>query len=96
VYFESSNIYYINSTDDYNKRLISHNTSDRITFTSKHCPYKLVAVFIVRKSRSQDILLERVIKKQKIKTLIGRLINPTFIPSIKLAHLVESSTCGIN
>ena len=65
LYSESSNIYYIGSTYNYKNRLTSHNTPDRSTFTSKHRPWKLAAVFIAGKSRSKALLLEKYIKNRK-------------------------------
>jgi putative endonuclease len=89
LYSESSDMYYVGSTDDWENRLTSHNESDRTTFTSKYRPWVLVAVFIAGNSRSEAMNLEKFIKKQKSRKLIEKLIDPTYLPESKLAQLVR-------
>ena len=89
LYSESSDMYYVGSTDDWENRLTSHNESERITFTSKHRPWIIVTVFIAGNSRSEAMNLEIFIKKQKSRKLIEKLIDPTYLPESKLAHLVK-------
>jgi len=41
----SSNIYYVGSTDDVERRLIEHNHLSENAFTSKHRPWELKVAF---------------------------------------------------
>ena len=47
----------------------------------------LKAVFEVASTRSEAMKIEKFIKKQKSRTLLLQLIDPTFKPICKLAHL---------
>ncbi len=89
LFSPSSNKYYIGYTNDYLRRLTEHNSSERITYTGKHRPWILKAVFECGSSKSQAIKIERFIKKQKSRKLIELLCDATFIPSIDLAQLVR-------
>ena len=89
LYSESSDKYYVGSTNNWTTRLDSHNNSDRITYTSKYRPWKLVAVFEAGNSRSEAMQIEKFIKKQKSRKFIERLVDPGFIPSGKLSQLVR-------
>ena len=81
--------YYVGSSKDPWRRLIEHNTSKRVTYTAKHRPWALMAVFqVIEGSKSVDYL-ERFIKNQKSKSLIERLIDPAFVPEGILAQLVR-------
>ena len=83
-----SNISYIGYSEDPWQRLIQHNTKEEGTFSSKHKPWELKAVFEAG-TKSDAVTLERFIKKQKSKTLMEKLLNPEFIPEGKLAQLVR-------
>ncbi|CAN5542478.1 hypothetical protein BH10BAC1_BH10BAC1_10600 [soil metagenome] len=83
-----SNITYIGYSENPWERLIQHNTKEEGTFSSKHKPWELKALFQIA-TKSEVIILERFIKKQKSKTLIEKLIDPLFIPDGKLAALVR-------
>ncbi len=62
-------------TQDYVARLEQHNTSDRTaTFTSKHRPWTLQAVFSCGADEALAMRIERFIKKQKSRKLIERLV----------------------
>ena len=39
------NKHYVGITDDYNRRLEEHNTSEKNTFTSKYTPLNIFVVF---------------------------------------------------
>ena len=80
---------YIGYSTDPWKRLVEHNTVIHNTFTSKHRPWQLISVFLVGESEAEAIRVERFIKKQKSKTLISKLIDPSFIPAGELARLVR-------
>ncbi len=89
LYSSSADKYYVGSTDNWENRVKTHNETDRVTYTSKHRPWSLVAVFSVGDSRSEAMNLEKFIKKQKSRKLIERLIDASFIPEGKLARLVR-------
>ena len=85
----ASDIYYCGHSDDPWRRVVEHNTKPFNTYTSKHRPWSLVAVFECSEVESVAIKIERFIKKQKSRKLIERLIDPGFIPSGFLAQLVR-------
>jgi putative endonuclease len=88
LYSASSDIYYAGYTNDYLKRLSEHNTSDRNTFTSKHRPWELKAVFECGNDEAVAMQLEKFIKKQKSRTLIERMIDGVELTGA-LAQLVR-------
>ena len=81
--------YYVGSSTDPWRRLIEHNSTDRITFTSKYRPWELVAVFEVCKGTFSATQIEKFIKKQKSRSLIEKLADPSFHSEGKLAQLVR-------
>jgi putative endonuclease len=81
--------YYVGYSLDPWRRVIEHNTSPHITFTSKHRPWKLIAVFKVSSLEADAMRAERFIKKQKSQALIRKLIDPTVLPTGLLAKLVR-------
>ena len=87
LYSATSDIYYVGHNNNPWERLIQHNTKESDTFSSKHQPWNLVCVFECGSTRSEALKLERFIKKQKSRTVIEKLIEPTFIPLGKLAQL---------
>jgi len=82
-------MYYVGYTSDPRSRLIEHNTNPHNTFTSKHRPWTMKALFECGWSESHAVIIERFIKKQKSRKLIELLCNPGFIPVGKLAQLVR-------
>jgi putative endonuclease len=89
IYSERANIFYVGYTIDPKRRLIEHNTSPHNTFTSKHRPWIMKAIFESGISECDTIIIERFIKKQKSRKLIEMLCSPDFIPVGKLAQLVR-------
>ncbi len=79
------------STNDWKSRLHSHNTSKRNTYTSKHRPWTIAAVFKAGDTRSKAEQIEKFIKKQKSRKLIERLIDVEFCPTGYLSELVRVS-----
>ena len=61
----ASDVYYVGYTNDVARRLDEHNFSERPTYTSKHRPWSLEAVFEVSLDESEAVRMERFIKKQK-------------------------------
>ena len=89
IYAQKFDKFYVGSSQDPWNRLIKHNTSPFNTFTSKYRPWVLKAVFEVGETRGEALRIEKFIKKQKSRTLLLQLIEPTFKPSGKLAQLVR-------
>ena len=87
IYSDSANLYYVGYTNDPKRRLIEHNTNPHNTFTSKHRPWLMKALFECGMSESRTIIIERFIKKQNSRKLVELLCNPHFIPVGKLAQL---------
>jgi putative endonuclease len=75
LYSTSSGIYYVGYTNDYIKRLSEHNTLDKNTFTSKHRPWQLKAVFECGQDEAVAMKIEKFIKKQKSRALIEKVIS---------------------
>jgi len=89
LFSESSQIFYIGYTSNFEKRVFEHNNDEHNTFTSKHRPWHLKALFSVGSDKSTALKIERYLKKQKSKSLILKLIDLNFIPTAKLAQLVR-------
>ena len=88
LYSSISDKYYVGYTNDYERRLVEHNSSDGLTYTSKHRPWILKAVFICGETEGEAVRLERFIKKQKSRKLIEQVINGTVLNGV-LAQLVR-------
>ena len=88
LYSETSDKYYIGYSNDYYARVKQHNTSERNTYTSKHRPWKLAAVFECGKDRGIAIRIERFIKRQKSRKLIEKIISSEKLGG-ELAQLVR-------
>jgi putative endonuclease len=69
LYSAVSDVYYVGYTSNYLNRLEQHNTSLHNTFTSKHRPWKLAAVFEAGSTFS--ILL--FIKEQEISRVFNHI-----------------------
>ncbi len=72
LYSEKSDKYYVGITAQPHQRLIEHNTSERITYTSKHRPWAMVALFECAKNLGEAMKIERFIKKKKNRKLIEK------------------------
>ena len=71
---EKTGKYYIGHTNDPERRLKEHNESMHHTFTSKHRPWKLMALIPVDKNRGNAMKLEKHIKGKKRRSFIDELI----------------------
>ena len=89
LYSVKSDKYYIGYTQDIYRRIDEHNNIKFNTFTHKHRPWEVYALFQVSDNKAEAIKLERFIKKQKSRSLILQLVDSDFIPSGKLAQLVR-------
>jgi putative endonuclease len=79
---------YVGFSEDPWSRLIQHNSKEEGTYSSKHKPWELKAVFLAE-SKSEALGIERFIKRQKSRKLIERLINPEFALEGRFAKLVR-------
>ena len=84
-----SNKFYVGYSTDPWRRVVEHNTKPFNTFTSKHRPWNLEAVFLVGTTERDAIRLERFIKKNKSTSLLRILIDSSFMPTGVLAQLVR-------
>ncbi len=74
LYSKKSHLYYVGYTDDVKRRLQEHNLISENSYTSKHRPWQLEAVFDDGNSRSLAMKIEKHIKKQKSKEYICEII----------------------
>jgi putative endonuclease len=74
LYSETSDKYYVGYTADYQRRLLEHNATERDTYTSKHRPWRMEAVFAAGEIEGEAMKIESFIKKQKSRKLIQRII----------------------
>jgi putative endonuclease len=74
IYSERADRYYIGHTNDPVRRLVEHNTTEEIKFTTKYRPWKMLLLFEVSEFRGEAIKMERFIKKQKSRLFLIRLI----------------------
>ena len=66
LYSKSADKYYIGHTSDYQRRFEEHNHQDHFdTYTSKHRPWELKAVFQIPGDRANAMKIERFIKSKK-------------------------------
>jgi putative endonuclease len=90
LYSKASNKYYLGYTANPAHRLSQHNTQTHFnTFTAKHRPWSMEALFECSVSEGEAITIERFIKKQRSRRLIEQLIDPGFVPTDALAQLVR-------
>lgn len=89
LYSKTSDVFYVGHSENPWTRLHKHNTTERVTYSLKHKPWKLAAVFETGKTRSEAMLIEQFLKKQKSRKLIEKLVDPLFIPEGKLIQLVR-------
>jgi len=90
LYSESSDKYYVGNSSDPFRRLNEHNSSQLLTYTSKHRPWDLKAIYCCGDNKTLAIELERFIKKQKSRKLIQSLIEGQILTGV-LAQLVKVS-----
>jgi len=74
LYSVSANKYYVGHSNDPDRRMVKHNTTDLNPFTKKWRPWKLVYSFPVSPDRGDALKIERFIKKQKSRRLIEKII----------------------
>ena len=88
LYSLSIDLYYVGYTADYLRRLHQHNFGTNDTFTSKHKPWQLKAVFAAGENEGEAMRIEKFIKKQKSRKLIEKMIAGDTLDGV-LAQLVR-------
>ena len=88
LYSSSADKFYIGYTDNPERRLNEHNTSEHSTFTSKFRPWIMKAIYECSESRQIAINIERLIKRQKSRSLIEKMVRGEKL-SGELAQLVR-------
>ena len=91
LYSQTSDLYYVGYTNDYKRRLEQHNGSTSNTFTSKHRPWVIKAMFTCGHNEGDAMRLEKFIKKQKSKFFLQKLVNSE--PSEFKGILVQLVRC---
>jgi putative endonuclease len=90
LYSSKYDKYYIGYTSNYLQRLVQHNEQMKFnTFTAKYRPWEFSAIFEIGEDEKIAIKMERFIKKQKSRTFIEKLINPSHILDDDLAQLIR-------
>ncbi len=87
-----SDIFYIGYSADPYKRIEQHNSSPFASFTSKHRPWTLVAVFSAGESRGFAMKMEKEFKKIKNVTILKAIIYDNLPLIGSLAQLVRVPT----
>ncbi|MGM9477771.1 GIY-YIG nuclease family protein [Pedobacter sp. GSP4] len=75
LYSASSDKYYIGYSNDPNRRLQEHNSTDRVTYTSKYRPWVLVKAIVISETRSFAMKIEKTIKRTKSRKIISETNN---------------------
>ena len=82
--------FYVGHTDNVNRRVEEHNSSDHPTYTSKHRPWKLLVAYEVSPDRGIAMQAEMFIKKQKSRKFIQKIAAKTIV-DLPMARLVRIS-----
>ncbi len=88
LYSLKSDIYYVGHTGDVEQRIKQHNEIAEDSFTSKHRPWVLKAVFSCGEDRSFAMRIEKFIKQQKSRAFVEGLIKGVALTGV-LAPLVR-------
>lgn len=89
LYSQQADKFYVGYSEDPWVHLQQHRENGLDKFTGKYEQWELAAVFEVSDSRSVAMKMERFIKKQKSRSLLLQLVNPSFVPDGVLAQLVS-------
>jgi len=74
LYAATADKYYVGYTDNVQRRLSEHNTSERNTYTSKFRPWEIKAIYQIGSGLSDAVRIERYIKRQKSRALLEHLV----------------------
>lgn len=91
IYSNTAEKFYVGHSENPWDRLVQHNENEGDKYTGKYQNWELKAVFQVSENRSDVLLIEKFIKRQKSKKLLLKLIEPDFVPTSDLAQLVRVS-----
>jgi len=83
-----SEVFYVGYTDNPERRLLEHNSSEENTYTSKHRPWIFAAIFQCSDDRAMAVKIEKFIKRQKSKTFIQKMINAEKLEGV-LSQLIK-------
>ena len=89
IYSASADRFYVGHSNDPHRRLQQHNESPFDTYTSKHRPWELKAMFECGFNRAEAMKFEKLIKGHKSRRLLVQLCDSTFTPFGDLAQLVR-------
>ena len=89
IYSPGADLFYVGVSQDPQRRLIEHNSNPHTTFTSRHRPWVLKAIFQAGPTLGDAMKLERFIKKQKNRKIIESLCDESFVPTGILAQMVR-------
>ena len=89
LYSTKSDKYYVGYSGNPFQRLQEHNTGFHTTYTSKHRPWVLKAIFKCGEDVGEVIRMERFIKSQRSRKFLERLCDPEFLPEGKLSQLAR-------
>ena|SRR5688572_7938304 len=89
---EAEGGYYVNNSPDPFAKVIEINSNEsQETYTSKHRPWTMVALFEIKEGKLKPKEIVTFIKRHQQDNLIEKLIDPEFVPGDKLAQLVRVS-----
>jgi putative endonuclease len=74
LYSPGADKYYVGHTDDVDRRLQEHNELSDLSYTSKHRPWELKATYLVGNDRGLALKIEKIIKRQKSRRYIERIL----------------------
>ena len=89
LYSSEADKYYVGQSEDPWRREREHNSEGHMTYTRKYSSWELKAVFRVNGDRGDARRIENLIKKQKSRVLIEKMLKLDFIPVGVLAPLVR-------
>src|SRR5258705_9643575 len=89
IYSKTSDKFYIGYSDNPQRRVVEHNTKPFNTYTSKHRPWIIKAIFQCSLIEAEAIRIEKFIKKQKSRELIEKLADSNYIPTGYLAQFIR-------
>ena len=96
LYSAEADKYYIGHSHDPWQRLEQHLSNSGEKYTGSYRDWKLVAVFDISSSKGDADKIEKLIKRQKSRTLIEKVLSLGLLEQGCWLSWFESRTCGIN
>jgi putative endonuclease len=75
LFSERGDKFYVGHSSDPERRLIEHNTSPELKYTSKFRPWKLLMAIEISDSRGDAIKVEGFLKAQKTSEFLRKIVN---------------------